>query len=59
MKVTAEQRQQIVYALERQIRALQAHADRLYAQHDYSAEFPAGDADRLREAVELVKEEAS
>lgn len=53
---TEEQRKQIVYALERQIKTLEDHANRLAAEHDYAAEFPAEDADRLREAIELVKE---
>lgn len=47
--------QQIIYALERQERALQAHADRLSAAMDYSAEFPAEDAERMREAVALLR----
>ena len=47
--------QQIIYALERQERALQAHADRLCAELDYSAEFPFEDAERMREAVALLR----
>jgi len=47
-------REQIVYALERQIRALDAQADALARARDYSAEFPAEDADRLRECVRLL-----
>lgn len=46
--------QQIVYALERQERALRAQADALHDQRDYSAELPAEDADRIREAVALL-----
>jgi hypothetical protein len=53
--------EQIIYALERQERALRAHADKLARQLDYSAEFPAEDADRMLEAIELLqrKEKAS
>ena len=47
--------QQIIYALERQERALQAHADRLCAELDYAAEFPSEDAERMREAVALLR----
>lgn len=46
---------QIIYALERQITALQAQADRLHAAGDYSAELPAEDADRLREAIDALR----
>ena len=46
---------QIVYALERQARALQEHADRLHDQLDYSAQFPAEDAERMREAIALLQ----
>jgi len=45
---------QILYALDRQIAALDAHALRLQAVGDYSAEFPAEDADRLREAKAML-----
>jgi len=45
---------QILYALDRQIAALDAHALRLQAVGDYSAEFPAEDADRLREAKAMI-----
>jgi hypothetical protein len=45
---------QILYALDRQIAALAAHAFRLQAVGDYSAEFPAEDADRLREAKAVI-----
>ena len=47
--------QQIIYALERQARALDAWADQLGSQGDYSAEFPAEDADRMREAIEMLR----
>jgi len=50
---------QIVYALERQIAVLQAQADRLGAAHDYSAEFPAEDAERLREAIAILRGEVT
>jgi hypothetical protein len=43
--------QQVIYALERQVAALDAQAEALGAEGDYSAEFPAHDADRLREAI--------
>jgi hypothetical protein len=46
--------EQIMYALDRQIAALAAHAFRLQAVRDYSAEFPAEDADRLREAKAMI-----
>ena len=52
--MTSEALKQIVYALERQERALQAQADRLNDQLDYSAEFPAEDAQRMREAIQIV-----
>lgn len=45
---------QIVYALQRQANALQAQADKLSDQLDYSAEFPAEDAERMREAIQIV-----
>jgi hypothetical protein len=46
---------QVVYLLERAERALRAQADRLHAAGDYSAEFPAEDADRMREAIDLLR----
>jgi hypothetical protein len=46
---------QVVYALERAERRLQGEADALQAQHDYGAEFPAEDAERMREAVALLR----
>ena len=45
---------QIVYALERAESRLRAEADRLSEAGDYSAEFPAEDADRMREAITLI-----
>lgn len=45
---------QVLYALERQRDALDAQAERLGRELDYSAEFPAADADRMREAIELL-----
>lgn len=45
---------QIIYALERQAAALDAQAEQLLRRHDYSAEFPAADADRMREAIALL-----
>lgn len=50
---------QIIYALERQIAALEAHADKLHEDGDYSAEFPAEDAERLREAIKILRDNAS
>lgn len=50
---------QIIYALERQERALEAHADRLMAAHDYGAEFPACDAQCMRQAVGALRGLAS
>lgn len=46
---------QIIYALERQRESLKAHADRLIKDRDYSAEFPAADADRMQEAIMLLR----
>ncbi|MBT2322564.1 hypothetical protein J7E62_09420 [Variovorax paradoxus] len=51
--------QQIIYALERAERSLTAHADRLSRERDYSAEFPAEDAARMREAIALLQAEPS
>lgn len=48
--------QQVIYALQRQARSLDDFANRLIDQRDYSAEFPAEDADRLREAVSLIEQ---
>lgn len=45
---------QIVYALQRQANALQVQADKLSDQLDYAAEFPAEDAERMREAIRIV-----
>ncbi len=47
--------QQIIYALERQERALSLDAQNLTREHDYSAEFPAEDANRMREAIALIQ----
>jgi hypothetical protein len=46
--------QQIIYALQRAAQDLQAQADRLGRAGDYSAEFPAEDAERMREAEALL-----
>ena len=46
---------QVVYALERAERRLQSEADRLHDAGDYSAEFPAEDAARMREAITLLR----
>lgn len=45
---------QIVYALERAAVALQSQADSLCDRQDYSAELPAEDAQRMREAIAIV-----
>lgn len=45
---------QVVYALERQEKALLAHAEALGV--DYSAEFPSEDAERMKEAVTICRE---
>ena len=55
MTKTPADLQQIIYALERQERALQADADRLHDAMDYNAEFPAEDAERMREAIALLR----
>jgi hypothetical protein len=47
--------QQVIYALERARDQLQSLADKLHDQQDYSAEFPAEDADRMREAIALLR----
>lgn len=47
--------QQVIYALERAERRLQRLADRLFDSRDYSAEFPAEDAQRMREAIQLLQ----
>lgn len=46
---------QIIYALERAARDLEAQADRLLAAHDYNAEFPYEDAQRMHEAIALLR----
>lgn len=46
---------QIIFALERAEQSLQAQADVLLDQHDYNAEFPAADAERMREAIVLIR----
>ena len=50
----SEYKMQIIYALQRAERTLQAHADALSASLDYSAELPAEDAQRMREAQALL-----
>lgn len=50
---------QIVYALERAAAGLQAQSDKLLAAMDFDAEFPAEDAQRMREAIELLTAEAA
>jgi hypothetical protein len=53
-------RQQVIYALERGGRALIAQADAMAAQDrsDYSSEFPFEDAQRMREAIALLRPDA-
>lgn len=46
---------QIINALERAERALVQQADELGRQHDYSAEFPFEDAERMREAIAIIR----
>lgn len=46
---------QIVYALERARDNLQARADEALRRRDYSGEFPFEDAQRMREAIELLR----
>ena len=46
--------EQIVHALRRAEFALRRQADALAKDRDYSAEFPAEDADRMAEAIELL-----
>lgn len=45
---------QVIFALERAEKQLQEHADRLRDGHDYSAQFPAADAERMREAIDFI-----
>lgn len=47
--------QQIIHALRRAERRLQSEADALLRAGDYSAEFPAEDAERMREAIALLQ----
>lgn len=47
--------EQIVHALERARDRLQAHADDLRNQRDYSSEFASEDAQRMREAIEALR----
>jgi hypothetical protein len=56
--MSAIDRDQVVYALQRQVAELQRHADQLYRQRDYGAEFPAEDAERMREAITIVQASA-
>lgn len=46
---------QVIYALSRAEHVLQAQADALHDQRDYSAEIPAADAERMREAIMLLE----
>lgn len=53
--LTVSQQEQILFALNRQIASLEYHADSLMSKRDYSAEFPAEDAERLDEAKQLIE----
>lgn len=55
MTRTREALAQYIHALERAESALQQQADELHEAHDYSAEFPAHDAECLREVIKLVR----
>jgi hypothetical protein len=46
---------QVIFALERAESRLRAEADKLHDQLDYDAQFPAEDADRMLEAIKLLK----
>ncbi len=48
--------QLVIYALRRVQSEQQALADKLHDAHDYNAELPAHDAERLGEAIELVQQ---
>lgn len=48
-------RQQIIFALERAAADLEKYADNLSMDEDYRAEFPAADAECLRQAIVLIK----
>lgn len=51
---TAIDLEQVIFALQRAERRLQAEADSLGSAGDYNAEFPAEDAERMREAIALL-----
>jgi hypothetical protein len=53
--IGAEGVRQIIYAMERAERRLQGEAEKLLEAGDYSSEFPAQDAVRMREAIELLR----
>lgn len=53
-QVTDEDLKQVLHALGRAVNALEAQAERLGRQGDYSAEFPAEDAKNIRRAIELL-----
>jgi hypothetical protein len=46
---------QIIYALERAFRRLDHEAATLHEQGDYDAQFPAADAERMQEAIALLR----
>lgn len=48
---------QIIHALGRQERTLEEFADKLAAQRDYSAEFPAADAEAMRQAIAIIRQQ--
>lgn len=47
---------QMINALERAAKDYELLCDKLMAEHDYRAEFPASDARYIRAAIELLKE---
>lgn len=51
-----EDRQQIIYALERNEHRLRHEAELLMRRGDYSAELYSEDADRMREAMKLIQD---
>jgi hypothetical protein len=53
----ADDIQQIIHSLERVRTDLQARADTLHDDHDYSAEFPANDAENVTKAIALLNGE--
>ena len=48
--------EQVIFSLERAKANLEMLADKLQAAQDYNAEFPASDAERLGEAIKIVRQ---